>query len=92
MNYQDEFRQKDLVLGLAERLRKLVSGCGRTMSFLEVCGTHTMAIHRMKMRKVPGTTHKLYEQILEEEEVYEQTRINEEKKRKEIELFINRFR
>jgi ATP-binding cassette subfamily F protein 3 len=60
--------------------------------FMDSVTTHTMAIHRMKMRKVPGTTHKLYEQILEEEEVYEQTRINEEKKRKEIELFINRFR
>ncbi len=46
----------------------------------------------MRMRKIAGSTHKLYEQIIEEEEIYEQTRANEEKKRKEIELFINRFR
>jgi hydrogenase expression/formation protein HypD len=50
MNYQDEFRQKDLVRGLAERIRRLVSGCGRTMTFMEVCGTHTMAIYRFGLR------------------------------------------
>jgi ATP-binding cassette subfamily F protein 3 len=60
--------------------------------FMDSVTTHTMAIHRMRMRKIAGTTHKLYEQIIEEEEVYEQTRVNEEKKRKEIESFINRFR
>jgi ATP-binding cassette, subfamily F, member 3 len=60
--------------------------------FMDSVTTHTMAIHRMRMRKIAGSTHKLYEQIIEEEEIYEQTRANEEKKRKEIELFINRFR
>ncbi len=60
--------------------------------FMDSVTTHTMVIHRMRMRKIPGSTHKLYEQIIEEEEIYEQTRANEEKKRKEIELFINRFR
>ncbi|MBP1748879.1 MAG: ATP-binding cassette protein [Deltaproteobacteria bacterium] len=60
--------------------------------FMDSITTHTMVIHRMRMRKIPGSTHKLYEQIIEEEEIYEQTRANEEKKRKEIELFINRFR
>ena len=50
MNYQDEFRQKDLVQGLAGRIRRLVAGCGRTMTFMEVCGTHTMAIYRFGLR------------------------------------------
>ena len=50
MNYQDEYRQKELVQGLAERIRRLVSGCGRTMTFMEVCGTHTMAIYRFGLR------------------------------------------
>jgi ATP-binding cassette subfamily F protein 3 len=54
--------------------------------------THTMGIHRTKIRKIPGSTHKLYNQILQDEEVYEQTRINEERKRREAEEFINRFR
>jgi len=52
MNYQDEFRQRELVHGLAERIRMLVSGCGRTMNFMEVCGTHTMAIYRFGLRSL----------------------------------------
>lgn len=60
--------------------------------FMDNVTTHTMGIHRAKIRKIPGSTHKLYDQILQDEEVYEQTRINEEKKRREAEEFINRFR
>ncbi len=60
--------------------------------FMDSVTTHTMGIHRCTIRKIEGPTQKLYEQILMEEEVYEKTRINEEKKRKETELFINRFR
>jgi ATP-binding cassette subfamily F protein 3 len=60
--------------------------------FMDSVTTHTMGIHRCTIRKIEGPTQKLYEQILMEEEVYEKTRINEEKKRKETEQFINRFR
>ncbi|MCE5312369.1 MAG: ATP-binding cassette domain-containing protein [Nitrospiraceae bacterium] len=60
--------------------------------FMDSVTTHTLGIHRQKARKVEGDTHKLYQQILMEEEVYEKTRINDEKKRKETEQFINRFR
>lgn len=60
--------------------------------FMDSVTTHTMAIHRCSMRKIKGSVQKLYDQILMEEEVYEQTRINEGKKRAEIEQFINRFR
>ncbi|MDH4164009.1 MAG: ATP-binding cassette domain-containing protein [Nitrospirota bacterium] len=60
--------------------------------FMDSVSTHTMIIHRCKMRKVQGSTTKLYEQILMEEEIYEKTRQNDEKKRKEVEAFINRFR
>jgi ATP-binding cassette subfamily F protein 3 len=60
--------------------------------FMDEVTTHTMGIHRNKIRKIAGPTGKLYQQILMEEEVYEQTRINEEKKRREVEQFINRFR
>jgi ATP-binding cassette subfamily F protein 3 len=54
--------------------------------------THTAAIHRQRARKIEGGTEKLYAQILKEEEVYEKTRINDEKKRKEVERFIEKFR
>ncbi len=60
--------------------------------FMDSVTTHTMGIHRCKVRKISGPTHKLYQQILMEEEVYEQTRVNEERKRREVEQFINRFR
>jgi ATP-binding cassette, subfamily F, member 3 len=60
--------------------------------FMDSVTTHTMGIHRNKIRKISGPTHKLYQQVLMEEEVYEQTRVNEEKKRREVEQFINRFR
>ncbi len=60
--------------------------------FMDSVTTHTMIIHRYKMRKVAGGTQKLYDQILLEEEIYEKTRLNDEKKRKEVEQFINRFR
>ena len=60
--------------------------------FMDSVTTHTMGIHRTKIRKIAGPTHKLYQQTLMEEEVYEQTRVNEEKRRKDIEQFISRFR
>lgn len=60
--------------------------------FMDSVTTHTMAIHRNKLKKIEGNSHKLYEQIILEEELYEQTRINDEKKRKEVQEFIDRFR
>ncbi|MBI5561854.1 MAG: ABC-F family ATP-binding cassette domain-containing protein [Deltaproteobacteria bacterium] len=60
--------------------------------FMDSVSTHTLAIHRGGVRKVQGTTGKLYHQIAEEEEIYEKTRANDEKKRQEIEKFIDRFR
>ncbi len=60
--------------------------------FMDGVTTHVMGIHRKGLRKIAGSTHKLYAQILQEEEVYEKTRVNDERKRKELEQFINRFR
>jgi ATP-binding cassette subfamily F protein 3 len=61
-------------------------------SFMDRVVTHTMAIHRRKIKKIEGGTGKLYGQIGLEEETYEKTRMNEERRRKEIENFIARFR
>lgn len=61
-------------------------------SFMDGVVTHTVAIHRNRAKKIAGSTAKLYEQILQEEEIYEKTRANDEKKRKEIERFVARFR
>lgn len=60
--------------------------------FMDKIVTHTIGIHRQKIRKLPGDTGKYYAQIAQDEEVFEKTRINDEKKRREIEVFISRFR
>jgi ATP-binding cassette subfamily F protein 3 len=44
------------------------------------------------VRKIAGDTGKYYAQIAQDEETYEKTRLNDERKRKEIELFISKFR
>ncbi|HDP24797.1 MAG TPA: ABC-F family ATP-binding cassette domain-containing protein [Deltaproteobacteria bacterium] len=61
-------------------------------TFMDRIVTHTMGIHRKKIRKIEGDTGKFYTQIVQEEEIYEKTRINDERKRKEVEEFIAHFR
>ena len=61
-------------------------------SFMDRVVTHTVAIHRRKAKKIAGDTGKMYAQILQEEEIYEKTRMNEDRKRKDVERFIERFR
>ena len=61
-------------------------------TFMDRIVTHTMGIHRKKIRKIQGDTGKYYAQIAQDEEVYEKTRINDERKRKEVEAFITQFR
>ncbi len=60
--------------------------------FMDSVTTYTMAIHRYKMQKIAGNTQKMYQQILQQEEIHEKTRLNDAKKREEIEEFVNRFR
>jgi ATP-binding cassette subfamily F protein 3 len=61
-------------------------------SFMDSVTTHILGIHRKKVRKIAGDTGKYYAQIAQDEETYEKTRLNDERKRKEIELFISKFR
>jgi ATP-binding cassette subfamily F protein 3 len=61
-------------------------------SFMDAVVTHTVAIHRARAKKVEGDTDKLYNQINQEEEIYEKTRLNEAKKRRQEEIFIARFK
>jgi ATP-binding cassette subfamily F protein 3 len=60
--------------------------------FLDSVSTHSALIHRGRLRKIQGSTEKLYAQIVLEEEVHERTRQNAEKKRLKEEAFITRFR
>ncbi len=61
-------------------------------SFMDSVTTHTMLIYRGGFRKIAGHTEKLYDAIKLDEEVYEKTRLNDDRKRREMEQFINRFR
>ena len=52
MNYMDEFRDRQVVLGLAERIRNMAAGRSEPMTFMEICGTHTMAIYQYGIRSL----------------------------------------
>jgi ATP-binding cassette subfamily F protein 3 len=60
--------------------------------FMDSVSTHIMGLHRQMLRKIRGDTKKFYQQISLDEEIYEQTRMNQEKKRKELQDFVDRFR
>ena len=60
--------------------------------FMDDVVTHTMGLHRQQLKKIKGDTAKFYEQIIQEEEMYEKTRGNLDKKRKEMEAFVERFK
>ena len=61
-------------------------------TFMDSVVTHILGIHRNNIKKIEGNTTKYLEQVALEEEIYEKTRVNQEKKFKETEKFIERFR
>ena len=60
--------------------------------FLDSFVTHILGIHRRKVKKISGTTQKYYDQLEMEEVVYEKKRVNEEKARKHMTDYVNKFR
>jgi len=61
-------------------------------AFMDSVITHTLLIHRNSFKKVPGNTQGLREKIAAEEEIYEKTRVNEEKQRQKTQEWIDRFK
>jgi len=59
--------------------------------FMDNVTTHTMGIHREKLRKIKGTTIDFFQQILMEEELHEKSRIKSEKKKAHLQSFVDRF-
>ncbi len=60
MDYTSAFRDPALCRGLLERLaRALDAGGGKPLRFMEVCGTHTVAIFQSGLRALlpPSVTH-----------------------------------
>jgi ATP-binding cassette, subfamily F, member 3 len=60
--------------------------------FMDDVVTHIVGIHRKSLRKIQGNTRQFYHQIQSDEEIHEKTRVNQEKKKKELEQFVDRFR
>jgi len=50
MKHQSEYRDPALAMLQLQALRQALAGCARSMTFMEVCGTHTMAIARYGLR------------------------------------------
>jgi ATP-binding cassette subfamily F protein 3 len=60
--------------------------------FMDSIVTHILGVHRCKVKKIPGKTQQYYSQITLEEDTYEKSRQNLERKAKHLEQFITRFR
>jgi ATP-binding cassette, subfamily F, member 3 len=60
--------------------------------FMDSVTTHTMGIHRQKLQKCRGNTEQYYSMIVEQEETYERTRVNQERRSAELQEFIDRFK
>lgn len=54
--------------------------------------THIVGIHRGMVRKIKGSTGKYYAQLHADEELHEKRRVEDEKKRKQMMEYVNRFR
>jgi ATP-binding cassette subfamily F protein 3 len=61
-------------------------------SFMDSIISHTLIIHRGNFRKILGSTNGVREKIAQEEEIYEKTRINEDKQREKTQEWIDRFK
>jgi ATP-binding cassette subfamily F protein 3 len=60
--------------------------------FMDEVVTHIAGIHRSQIKVIKGGTKKYYDSIAQEEEIYEKTRLNDEIKRRDMEVYISRFR
>jgi ATP-binding cassette subfamily F protein 3 len=56
--------------------------------FMDGITTHTMGIVRRSLFLVSGDTHKFYEQLKTNDELYEKEKLSQDRKRKELEEFI----
>ena len=56
MRYVDEYRKKELILAISEELKKISK---KKITLMEVCGGHTMAIHRFGLLSLLPSTIRL---------------------------------
>lgn len=60
--------------------------------FMDAVCTHSIAIHRKNFRKVEGSTEKLWDTILSEEEQFSRNQESIARRRSELEDFVRRFK
>lgn len=89
-NYLDIVAIKWLVRFLQQWKGELIV-ISHDREFMDSITTHTMGIHRQKIRKIKGSTIDYFEKILQEEEIHEKTRVNLEKKKAHAQEFIDRL-
>jgi len=58
--------------------------------FMDSVTTHTMGVQRKGLRLIQGNSYKYYSTLEMEDETYEKTKANQDKKRKELEEFVAR--
>ena len=58
--------------------------------FMDSVTTHTMGVQRKGLRLIQGDSHKYYSTLEMEDETYEKTKANQDKKRKDLEEFVAR--
>ena len=61
------------------------------LEFLDNVTTHMMGIHRHKIHKIRGKSSDLFQMVAEEEERYEKSRIQIEKKKAHLQSYVDRF-
>lgn len=59
--------------------------------FMDNVTTHILGIHRQEIKKIKGPTSDYFSFVLQQEEAYEKTRLNQEKKKASLQLFIDRM-
>lgn len=89
-NYLDILALRFLVRFL-ERWPNEMVVVSHDREFLDSFATHTLGLHRGRVRKVFGATTLYFSQLLLEEKMYERTRRNQEKKREHLQSYIDRF-
>lgn len=60
--------------------------------FMDSVVTHVAGLQRGGLRKISGNTGKYYEQLLMEDAIYEKTKANQDKKRAQLQRFVDRFK
>lgn len=89
-NYLDILSMRFLTRFLQRWVGELII-ISHDREFMDAVSTHTLGIHRNKVRKVKGKTADLFAPILLEEEAYEKTRETFEKKRAHMQAFVDRL-